>query len=320
MVSLIITVKNEIRNIEDWFRSVTKQERIPDEIVIVDGGSVDGTWEWLKTVSSDSVRIFQHKGNIASGRNYAIHQAHGEIIVTTDAGCVYRTDWFKKIVEPIEDGRSACTSTAFSPWLSDDDSVLLYTLAAATTPAQSEFNNDWLPSSRSCAFLKKVWEDVGGYPEWIPYCEDVVFDLLIQKNGTSLYLVREPLVSWRPRLNVGQYMKQVYNYTRSDAHGKLFYIRQAIRYVVYSGLIMAVYFSFVYSAVVLMPVFVAGFVYMSKFWKRFFEFSKSKKIPVQMCGFVLLPLIVMLGDMAKMTGWIVGLCERWSRKIKYQAY
>lgn len=320
MVSLIITVKNEIENIKEWFQSINNQEKLPDEIVIVDGMSNDGTWEWLTTIASDRVRIFQVEGNIAHGRNYAIEQAEGDIIVTTDAGCVYKKNWLKKIVEPIESGSITVSASAFSPWLIEDDSLIIFLIAASTIPAKNEFKKDWLPSSRSFAFLKQVWKDVHGYPEWIPYCEDVIFDRAIQKKGILIHLVRELLVSWRPRLNLGQYMKQVYNYTRSDAHGKLFYLRQMIRYTVYSALIVMLYISFVYSLTLLAPVLIAGFIYMAKFWKRFFEFSKSKKISVQMCGFVLLPLIVMMGDVAKMTGWIVGLCERWSGKIKYQAY
>ena len=32
-------------------------------------------------------------------------------------------------------------------------------------------------------FSRAVWERVGGYPEWLDYCEDLVFDLALRHAG-----------------------------------------------------------------------------------------------------------------------------------------
>jgi len=56
--------------------------------------------------------------------------------------------------------------------------------------------------------------------------------------------------------------------------------------------------------------------YMLKFWLRFFEFCKSKNLLFKVVGLFSLPLVVALGDIAKMVGWPVGVCQRWT-KIKY---
>ena len=42
-VSVVITVKNEAASIETLLHSLGRQTHPPDEIVIVDGGSTDGT-------------------------------------------------------------------------------------------------------------------------------------------------------------------------------------------------------------------------------------------------------------------------------------
>ncbi len=320
MISLIITVKNERTVLPPWLESIKRQTLQPDEIVVVDGGSTDGTFEWLESVKSATFTVLQKKGNIAVGRNVAIQTAKGEIIVATDAGCLYEPEWLQKITDPLTiEGAEFCT-TAFKPWLEVGDSLLLYLLAAATTPRQAEFANDWLPSSRSVAFTKNIWQRVGGYPEWIPFCEDVIFDLTLQKRDTFPHYVREPLVSWRPRPSVAKYMRQLYNYTRSDAHGKLFYGRQVVRYSVYAGLTLLLIASFQLSALWLLPIILGGVVYMHKFWLRLLSFSAEKKIPSRMLGVVLLPLVIGLGDIAKMTGFFIGLLERWSGKIRYQQW
>ncbi len=320
MVSLIITVKNESANIRDWFQSLKVQTRFPDEIVIVDGGSTDGTWEYLQSIASDVVRVFQEKGNIAHGRNFAISHAVGDIIVATDAGCIYVNDWLERILVPLETGEVQSAATAFKPWLKADDSLVVALIASATTPIQREFSKKWFPSSRSCAFFKSVWSEVGGYPEWIPYCEDVIFDIQIEKKGNEILLINDLLVAWRPRLTTSEYCRQLYNYTRSDAHGKLFYGRQFIRFATYAALTALITLVITYSLWIVLVIALLGSIYMMKFWNRFFEFSKTKKIPSRILGFLLLPFIVLIGDGAKMCGWIVGLFERWSGKIQYQSY
>lgn len=45
--AIIATVFNETGNIVRWWDCIMRQAVKPDEIVVVDGGSTDGTWEKL---------------------------------------------------------------------------------------------------------------------------------------------------------------------------------------------------------------------------------------------------------------------------------
>ena len=44
-VSVISTIFNEVESIDDLMASLMRQTRIPDEIVVADAGSSDGTRE-----------------------------------------------------------------------------------------------------------------------------------------------------------------------------------------------------------------------------------------------------------------------------------
>ena len=132
-----MTVKNERAHLQAWFQSIQKQTVQPDEIVIVDGGSTDGTLELLEehTKQMTGLRVYKKAGNISTGRNEAIRQAKGEILVVTDAGCTHDPSWIEKLIAPLKQGTIFFTTTAFGPWFDRDDSLLIYAIAASTTPA-----------------------------------------------------------------------------------------------------------------------------------------------------------------------------------------
>lgn len=324
MVSLIATVYNERDNINPWIDSLLTQSRTPDEIVIVDGGSSDGTWDILqeRARSTPTLVVQQDKGNISHGRNAAVRIARYEAIVVTDAGCVYDHTWFSQIASLIEKDDVFFAATAFGPYLEKTDACKLFLLAAATTPSSDEFKNkQWLPSSRSVAFKKSVWEQAGGYPEWIPICEDVIFDLIIQKNGVQTYYIRKPLVFWRPRPTFSAFLKQLFKYARSDGHGKLWPLRQATRYGVYGLSILLIAIALVsgswWPAI---PLVVGAPVYMKKFWKRWSVFSRLLPWHKRIVGYGVLPIIIAFGDVAKMCGWPAGVWDRKTGKIHFTSY
>lgn len=313
-----MTVKNEYGHLPAWFDSLRRQHLQPDEIVIVDGYSTDGTWDLLQSYAKNQPHctVVQHAGNISVGRNVAITLAGGDVIVSTDAGCTHDPFWLAKITAPFRDPSVSFVATAYAPWTEQSDTFMTCLIAAATTPAAEEFVRDWPPSSRSVAFRKSVWQDVGGYPEWLPICEDVVFDRAVGARGIPTTYIREPLVRWRPRTTLRAYLRQVFFYTRGDGHAQLFLSRQLIRYGVYLGAALMLVLGIETGA--FWPVILLGaasVLYMKKFWVRFWQFSNIKKMPIRIIGLTLMPLVIALGDIAKMCGWPVGVIERLVGKI-----
>ena len=322
MISLVITVLNEQTHLEQWFLSIQKQSVQPDEIVIVDGGSVDQTWEILQINAKKNVKIklFKKIGNIAVGRNCGIKNSQGNIIVVTDAGCIYQKSWLEEITKPLFEKQAQFVTTAFGAWLTPIDPISVYAFAASTTPQKSEFNKDWLPSSRSIAFLKEIWHSVGGYPEWLPICEDVVFDLKIKKKGISFFYCRSPLVFWKPRNSLIKYIKQLFYYTRGEGHAGLNLYRQLIRYGVYFGSLFIFIFALLINQYKILFILLGFLIYFWKFYKRWFIFTENFFWYRRLSGIILLPLVVMIGDVAKMVGWLVGLCERLIKKNNYESF
>jgi len=188
-VSFVMTVLNEEKTINSFLASLANQSKLPDEIIIVDAGSVDKTItkiknEKLKTKKNKiTIELLKRKGfNRSQGRNEAIKKAKGEIIVTSDAGCVLDKEWLKEITKPFLKAGGPSVVSGF--YLPTGESLFQKILGQLTSVSLKDIDKEnFLPSSRSLAFKKSAWTKVGGYPKELNYCEDLVFDLRLKRAG-----------------------------------------------------------------------------------------------------------------------------------------
>lgn len=217
-VSLICTVYNEAKSIHEFLASIAALKRLPDELIVVDAGSKDGTLELLREFADGvpfPVKILVENGcNIARGRNIATMNASHEVIVVTDAGCCLDNNWIEEICAPFSVG-----ADVVGGWYQPDTRSDFERVAAFLTfPKLGTFDESkFLPSSRSLAYKKEVWAKVGGYPEWLTFAgEDTLFDLQIIKKGYKIIFQPQAVVFWRPRSNLKSFIKQWYLYGLGD--------------------------------------------------------------------------------------------------------
>ena len=103
-VTLISTVKDCADGVDAFLASLAAQTRAPDEVVIVDGGSTDGTAE--RFAADDTVTLIVEPGaNIARGRNVALAAATHDVIAVTDADCILEPDVARRDHRPDRSGR-----------------------------------------------------------------------------------------------------------------------------------------------------------------------------------------------------------------------
>ena len=115
-VSLIVTVLNEARSLPALLDTIAAQTRQPDEVVICDGGSTDGTLNLLRAETRFPVRVIERPGcNISQGRNFAIEAATGDVIASTDAGVRLDPKWLEKLVEGFTPSPSPASQLRESP-------------------------------------------------------------------------------------------------------------------------------------------------------------------------------------------------------------
>jgi glycosyltransferase involved in cell wall biosynthesis len=313
-VSVVVTVLNEAHGLPGLLDSLAAQTRMPDEVVICDGGSTDATLALLQAETRLPLEVVHRPGgNISQGRNVAIEAANGDVIVVTDAGVRLDPRWLESIVAPFENADTQIVAGSFVP---DPQTVFETAMGATVLPEPREIKLDrFLPSSRSVAFRKNAWAAVGGYPEWLDYCEDLVFDIRLCTRYGSFVFVPEATVRFRPRASLRAFFVQYYRYARGDGKADLWRKRHAIRYLTY---LVAVPFVAAAGAAVnpwwwaLYLVSIPGMFWTG--WRRLVRMWGGLGQTEKLKAALWVPVIRVTGDLAKMAGYPVGLWWRWRHR------
>ncbi len=308
-----MTVLNEGDSLRAVLESIAAQIRPPDEIIIVDGGSTDNTVSILQEyVHRLPLRAFGSLGcSISQGRNTAIREATGDIIAVTDAGTRLPPDWLAHLIAPFEAHPALQVVSGF--FRADPATPFEVAMGAAVLPLVDEIDPArFLPSSRSVAFCKSAWAAVGGYPEWIDYCEDLIFDLRLQALFAPFGWAPEACAAFQPRRTLGAYWRQYYRYARGDGKADLWRKRHAVRYLTYLVAVPLIFLAGVLRGPLWWGLALPGAaIYLRQpyrrlstvwTWYRGGEPSRRDRL----AALLLIPIIRVVGDLAKMAGYPAG--------------
>lgn len=323
-VSVICTVLNEAEAVAKLLDSLANQTRPPDEVVIVDGGSTDGTPKVvLNHAGKLPLKLQEARGaNISRGRNLAARRASGQVIASTDAGVRLEPAWLEKLVEPFagldeEQLRTGCYAVA-GFFLPDPQSTFELALGATTLPLVDDIQPQrFLPSSRSVAFTKTAFERSGGYPEWLDYSEDLIFDFRLIDCCGGFAWAPAAVAHFRPRPNLRAFFRQYYNYARGDGKADLWRRRHAIRYFTYLIALPALLvLSVVHSPLWLVVLLAAMSAYCWRPLRRLRAQWQDYPWSERLKALAWIPIIRATGDVAKMIGYPSGV--RWRRANRHR--
>ncbi len=307
-VSLVLTVLDEAASIDLLLGSVAGQSRPPDEVVVVDGGSRDGTWErlqgWADTLPLKLLRA--DGANIARGRNVGIERASHDLVAVTDAGVRLAADWLEQL-SAAAGPEVDVVAGFFRP---DPTSAFETAMGATVLPDLADVDgNRFLPSSRSILFRKSAWRQAGGYPEWLDYGEDLVFDLALKAHGCRFAWQPAAIAWFRPRGSLAALFRQYFRYARGDGKAGLWRQRHAVRYATYLAAPLLAHMGRRRSVAWLLLGLGAG-AYTFRPYRRLLPRLRGLSPVAALFALASVPVIRFTGDVAKMLGYPVGVAWR----------
>lgn len=91
-ISVIIPLFNEVESLPElhrWISKVMEANRFSYEIILVDDGSNDGSWQWIEKTSAEDLHIKGVRFRRNYGKSAALHtgfeEAQGDVVITMDA-------------------------------------------------------------------------------------------------------------------------------------------------------------------------------------------------------------------------------------------
>ena len=100
-LSVLVLTRNRLALLKRCLHALEQQTAPPEEVVVVDTGSTDGTREWLKEQGgafSFALAVqHQESGSFAEARNAAVEAASGDLIGFLDDDCEATGDWAERM-------------------------------------------------------------------------------------------------------------------------------------------------------------------------------------------------------------------------------
>jgi len=299
--SVIVTTLNEEKTIAGLLDALIGQSHLPDEIVIVDGGSTDGTRQIIKTYAKQfprlKIRHFLKRGTIGVGRNLAAKKAQHSLLAITDAGCVPDRMWLAELLKEYYRDRQPIVAGFYRgiPRNNFEEAVVPFVLVMP-----DKLNPDnFLPATRSMLIEKKVFLEIGGFNPRLKAGEDYDLALRLQKKfgyKKTFAFTQKAVVGWLPRSNLKDFAVMIFRMARGDAQAH--HLRPSLlhlfgRYAV--GIPLTFLLAKIWWSLAMFP-FIA-----------YLLFAIAKNFRYASRGWFYLPTLQIVSDGAVMLGTALGL-------------
>lgn len=202
-VSIIIPVLNAVDEVPACLDALRAQDYPTDryEIIVVDNGSSDGTFELLQQ-SGVSVLQRSERGR-AKALNAGVQHARGEIICTTDISCQADANWLRTIVVSFDDPTVACVAGEIKQLAGIENAVTRFQARTNYMSPMRALNRKHLPflpfaDGANASFRRSVFDQIGWFEESFSKGADVEICYRLFVLTPHKILFNYDAVVWEP--------------------------------------------------------------------------------------------------------------------------
>ena len=301
IVSIVVTALNEQDTIAQCIESLLNQDYPEKEIIIVDGGSSDRTFEIASTYPIKVVQ--ERKKGPSAGRNKGVAISNGEIIAFTDADCVADRLWLKELIKSFKDSNASVVGGSVD--ILNNDNFIANCIA-------SRFQGRKSVATWNIAYKREAINSLGGFDESLMAGEDLDLAFRASKNGYTVIFNPDAKVShkfqeslpqvWKTWFWYGIYWSRLFLKHPREAGGKVILALAAL-----TAIALTCYTSTLQSLI--LSIFALGIVPLLYYMPLAAKMILSKRKAI----YLLLPLVHWTKLIAHLTAIILGLATVWKR-------
>ncbi|KAA9357081.1 glycosyltransferase [Larkinella humicola] len=215
--SVIIPVYNRPDELRELLESLSRQTRVPDEIVVVEDGSVtraDAVVESFKNRLTIHY-FFKPNGGQGFARNSGFERATGDYFVIFDSDALVPPHYFAAVEQRLQTdwldayGGPDAAHPSFTPI----QKAISYSMTSPFTTggirgSKKNLGGKFHPRSFNMGFSRQVYEKIGGY-KISRMGEDIEFAIRIIENDFKTGLLPDAFIYHKRRTNFGQFYRQL---------------------------------------------------------------------------------------------------------------
>ena len=205
-ISVLISSYNYLNYIEETIQSVLCQTRPADEVIIVDDGSQDGSYEFIKFKYSDHdnmIVIGKNNGGQMSALNEAFRNTSGDIVCFLDSDDQYEVNYLEELEKVyLDNPKIQYVTCAYREFGNRSAIVSRYSKSAdlGITPLGVYYGNIWTSGPTATISVRyntlKKYFPVPFEQEWI-ISPDVCLTTGASMVGARKYFLATPLIRYR---------------------------------------------------------------------------------------------------------------------------
>jgi rhamnosyltransferase len=218
--SIIIPTQNEGKSLKFLLRSLQNQSLKPTQILVVDSSSQGEIEDLTKSFNIDFLKIEPHKFDHGGTRNLAAERANGDILIfLTQDILIKENRCIEKLVQPLQEQNIAASYARQIP--KKNANPIERFARCFNYPPEGEIKGikdlsrlgikTFFFSNVCSAIKKKIFEEIGGFPERIIMNEDMYLAAKLLMKGYKISYQPEAVVYHSHNYSLGRQFERYFD-------------------------------------------------------------------------------------------------------------
>ena len=239
-ISVVVPVLNEASSIRTLIEGLMNQTLLPTEIVVTDGGSTDGTTnivEQLIAAGAPAKLLREKRALPGRGRNVGVSNSRCDWIAFIDGGITPEPNWLEKLAVTAEQEMADVVFGSYEP-VTDTFFKECAAIGYVAPPQEIDGMLGRFRVIVSTLINRKVFKEVGGFPEDLRSGEDLLFMRKMEAAGFRVAYAPDAVVHWNLQPDLWSTFKRFTTYARSNIRAGLWREWQLAIFVRYAFLLL----------------------------------------------------------------------------------